>query len=374
MKVFLTLVVVLFASLAQAQTTQVVVLRNGNVLEGQVDRLADGYYVTTSTSEFRLAARDVERISATLQDAYAAKRAEVRENCVTDHLILASWCMQQEMWVDAGNELNTAKTIDARNPQIAYLERRLEVVSSSATREVAPQPEANPNKNAERRAAELARLEAIAAELPPGSLEDFARHVQPILVNGCASGGCHSSKDQREFRLNRDLVHGVANRESTLRNLEAVLQVIDERSPEYSPLLLQPAVPHGGLPRPVFSGPRQRAQERLVEWVKKTTGTEDQPDPAAPAVSGNVELAGHEAPATAAAGATAEASPAKVEHFWEDPAAYAEGAEAASAADIEVPTPKVQYGTTIKRFEPRDEFDPELFNRQTGSKPAAEQP
>ena len=84
-------------------------------------------------------------------------------------------------------------------------------------------------------------------------------------MNGCATGGCHSTSDARELQLNRDLVRGVANRESTLRNLQAVMRVIDRETPEYSPLLLQPAVPHGGLPRAVFDGHRRVPEQRLAD-------------------------------------------------------------------------------------------------------------
>ena len=362
MKPIVTLLVVLISVAAQAQTPQVVVLRNGNVLQGQVDRLADGYYVTTESSEFRLAARDVERIAATVQDAYVAKLADVREDSASDRLALASWCMQQQLWQAAANELAAARAISSRNPQIGYLERRLAVMSEAANRTEPAVQTVETDHTAEQRAAENARLEALAAELPAGTLEDFARHVQPILVNGCATGGCHSTGDKREFSLNRDLIRGVANRESTLRNLEAVMKFVDRQTPEYSPLLLQPAVPHGGLPHPVFSGPRQKVQDRLVEWVNKATGHDQVETPAAP--GSEVEVASHQ---TSTASQTAPemtpaATPKAPEHFWEDPAAL--GVEGESAEAVAAAPAEIKFGLTAKRFEPRDEFDPELFNRQ----------
>lgn len=357
----LALLVATTAAVAAAQPSQVVVLRNGNILEGRVDHLGDVFLVVTETSEIRLPARDVQHVVATLQDAYAARRAEVRPGVVVDRVQLASWCIRQELWGEAAAELSTARELAPHHPDIAFVQRRLEVASRAAMRAARQQevqqvsaeiPVAVDDQGA-------AELEALAESLPPGGLEDFARHVQPILVNGCAAGGCHSSNDPREFRLNRDLVRGVANRDSTLRNLQAVWSAIDHTTPEHSPLLLQPAVPHGGLPRPVFAGHRTKVQETLVEWVRQVTATQG-----AVADGSPVRMAQYEqvAPAGRPTQPQVAHSQSGERHFWEDPAAM--GLE-----DEVMPmpaTPQVRYGAAPKQFKPRDEFDPELFNRNVG--------
>lgn len=365
MKVPIFFLAVISTAVAAAQTqhatSQVVVLRNGNVLQGEVDLLGDVYRIATHSSEIRLPARDVERITATLQDAYVAKRQEVREDSQTDRLDLANWCIRQELWPQATVELEAAEAINPRHPQIEYLKLRLEVASRAAMRAAAPIEAAmaeNSARDAEQKAAELTRLEALAAELPPGALEDFARHVQPILVNGCAVGGCHSTGDARTLRLNRDLVRGVANRESTLRNLQAVLESIDRQTPEHSPLLLEPSVPHGGLPRPVFEGHRQKVQEKLTEWVRLVAA----PAQPVPTVTPPVQLATHQL--VVPSGSAVAEQPASQQppseqpstHFWEDP-------EAGGAPTTDQ-LPPVQRGAAVKTYTPRDEFDPELFNRQ----------
>ncbi len=294
---YFTVFVVSIASAlsAHGQTRQVVVLRNGNVLQGEVDLLGDVYRVMTNTSEIRLPATEVERVVATLHDAYAARRAEVRSDVAVDRLRLATWCIRQEMWAEAANELAEVRSIAPRHPDLPLLERRIEVLSRAAMR-------ATRQHEAEMAAAvvpqvaakdDTKELESLVASLPPGTLESFARHVQPILVNGCAAGGCHSSSDPRQFQLNRDLVRGVANRESTLRNLKAAWNAIDHRHPNRSPLLLQPSVPHGGLPRPVFAGHRTKVHERLVEWVRQATGALPSTQPEVP-MTNDVNLAHYE--------------------------------------------------------------------------------
>lgn len=350
----------LAATQSQAGAPQVVVLRNGNVLEGEVDRLGDMYRIATQSSEIRLPARDVERIAPTLLDAYAARQQEVHDDSQTDRLELAIWCIRQELWPQAAAELQAAETINPRHPQIEYLKRRLEVASQAAMRAAVPVEAAQAEDRAvqaQQKAAELARLEALAAELPPGALEDFARHVQPILVNGCAAGGCHSTTDHRTLRLNRDLVRGMANRESTLRNLQAVWDSIDHQTPEHSPLLLEPSVPHGGLPQPVFDGPRQKVQEKLTAWVRMVTT----PSPPSLDPASRVRLATHQSAAPAGPAVVDADSPdQRPRHFWEDP----EAGGTASTAD----GPPVRRGAELKAFTPQDEFDPELFNRRQAGK------
>lgn len=360
MKYLIAIATLLTAGGALGQTSQVVVLRNGNVLKGEIDHLGDFYRVATGTSEIRLPARNVERIVSTLQDAYLAKRGELREGSITDHLDLAVWCIRQELWGQADIELDMARSIDADNANISFIKRRLDVASRAALRAAQPvaAPPAVEPLETQAKAVELAELEQLAASLPPGSLEQFARHIQPILVNGCATGGCHSSSDGNGLTLNRDLVRGLANRESTLRNLRAVWEAIDQQVPDHSPLLLQPAVPHGGLPQPVFSGHRKKAQEKLVAWVHAATVT-----PSQNVATPHVELAAYE---TALMPGTVSPSTAGQEprHFWEDPQAGAPPVVEGAAVQ-----PSLKYGATPTKFKPRDEFDPELFNRQhTGAK------
>lgn len=357
----------IIASALASHAAEVVVLRNGNVLQGEVDRLQGAIRVATETSEHYLPVRDVERITATLLDAYAAKRIEVREGSISDHLELAKWCMRQEIWPQAAAEIEDARKIAPDNPVVGYVQRQYDVMSRAAMRAHEPAQATQPvADDSHQRTEELAELEKLATSLPPGALEDFARHVQPILVNGCATGGCHSTEDARKLRLNRDLLRGMANRESTLRNLQAVWNTIDQETPEYSPLLLQPAVPHGGLPRPVFDGHREKVREKLTEWVLKATGKDQVKPPTGPPT---VELAAHQQPlATPTPQATpAQAAPTKQpKHFWEDP-----DAGAAPLTDAPDAPPAVKRGAEPTRYEPRDEFDPELFNRQH-AEPASE--
>ena len=108
-------------------------------------------------------------------------------------------------------------------------------------------------------------------DLPEAAIERFTRKVQPVLVNNCTTSGCHQPGGTQKFQLDRAILHGMANRRSTMHNLAATLELVDRERPQLSPLLTMPREAHGGMEEPVF-GPRQeQAFRHLVEWVALVT-------------------------------------------------------------------------------------------------------
>ena len=183
----------------------------------------------------------------------------------------------------------------------------------------------------------MRELEAVAAKLPAGVVERFARKVQPLLVNNCTTSGCHQPSGAQNFQLDRAVLHGLSNRRTTLRNLVATLELVNRDAPKLSPLLAIPSGSHGGMKRSIL-GPRQEEQLRqLVDWVAMVTGAglpptvADQPAGTVPDV---VPASFDEAPSTA------------LMH-------------------------PLRHGTELAPWQPKDAFDPEIFNRQTDETAAA---
>lgn len=343
---------------------QVVVLRNGSSLQGEVYPLGDYYRVRTATTEVRLAARDVERVAPTLVDAYDARRAERKVWTADDHLRMAAWCIRQELWPQAAREINDARVMEPSHGALQLFEHRLKMAAEAAERRaqgVTPEPveKVLASDNAEKQ--EMAELGQLAEGLPPGALEEFTRNVQPLLVNNCTLAGCHSMNDERSFRLNRDVVHGMGNRRSTLRNLKAVMEAIDAETIDASPLLVMSGKAHGGMVQPAFTGHREKLHGRLVEWARKATGQAVEPATAELPAEGQALPDGAVVPATREEGA--DLPPVEEDlHFWETDGA---------GQKIKGET---QRGAQLKPFTPRDEFDPEIFNRQQGTQDAAPTP
>jgi hypothetical protein len=326
-----------------------VVLKDGGVLVGNVSLAGDRYVVTRAGSEMRVATANVQFICGSLDEAYELHREKIARSDAASHLALADWCLRYNLVSQATRELADARRLDPLHPRVNLLERRLAATiartqsarpaSPSAAERVTPASPSAPAKAA-------ARID----ELPDGAVERFTRKVQPILVNNCTASGCHQPGGPQDFQLDRAMLHGLGNRRTTMHNLAATLAIIDREQPQLSPLLTVPRETHGGMDRPII-GPRQQAAfERLVDWVALITNTDDdsdtttQPDPAH-------QLAALDE-ATMASVADANTS------LRSDVAPPSVAVENAPARAV-----PIRYGAQLQPWQPKDPFDPEIFNR-----------
>ena len=154
------------------------------------------------------------------------------------HLDLADWCIRQELWTPAIQEIDTARRRDADNPRIKMLTQRLAMLQTA--HKLRNQPEQNgpqiisPNNGVVRASHEQPVEEEKgikAADYPDGTLEIFTRRIQPLLVNNCTLVGCHREGGDCEFQLSRALLYGESNQRTTRLNFLATLELIDEETP-----------------------------------------------------------------------------------------------------------------------------------------------
>jgi hypothetical protein len=161
--------------------------------------------------------------------------------------------------------------------------------------------------------------------------------VQPILVNNCTISGCHQKGGQQEFQLDRALLHGLANRRSTMWNLAETLALVDRAQPHLSRLLTLPRQAHGGMRSPAF-GPRQAAAySHIVDWVALVTKIDVQ----------------DERPLSTAA--QEDLTPTV-----QDGDPLLDNVQSEHGAGREI-----RFGAQLRAWQPKDPFDPEMFNRST---------
>ncbi len=348
----------------------------------------------------QIAQKRVLLVCRTLEEAYEFRRQQISGEKVADHLRLAEWCIRYDLRAEAGRELAEARRLDPDQPRLAVLERRLEkgigqpaakesVYLAGANARAKPQavggslPDASPQSA------------PAAGELSNGAVELFTRKVQPVLVNNCTTSGCHQVGGKQAFQLDRAILRGEANRRSTMRNLEAALALIDHAHPDQSPLLTVPRKSHGGTTGPIF-GPRQdQAFKHLVDWVALIVPPAETPAPIVDATPNPVDAKAVRvqslvSPTPSVANAEGEAALDKL-----PPGAQAQetlhsatrrhsGVRPVAATDddsaMTLRTPhRLQYGAQqLKSWQPRDAFDPEIFNRgqhaRTQASPPASQP
>jgi len=345
----------------------VLLLTNGGVLKGQISRAGDRWIVKNSNSMMQVPISSVDRACRSMDEAYDVQRNRIErptsataDHRAEAHLALADWCLRFDLFPQAARELLDARGLDPRHPRLALLERRLSVarsVEAGAAESVAkPQAGDRANANDQPQANQeipIQKSELSLAQLPEGVFERFIRNVQPVLVNNCTTAGCHQTGGAQQFQLDRALLHGMADRRSTMRNLAATLALIDRDRPDQSRLFNVPRAPHGGMTRPVF-GPRQdQLVVLLADWVAMVTA-----DSAA------------DAKVLAAGGALAgDASAPQIAPVSNPPAGDITPSDVvpASFEDLSTLAPKrvgPRYGVHIQPWRPKDPFDPEIFNRQ----------
>lgn len=153
-----------------------------------------------------------------------------------------------------------------------------------------------------------------------------------MLIQGCATGGCHQPQSQQQLRLDRLALDGNGNPELIRRNLDAILTQINEEDPASSPLMLRARQAHGTRKGEISRPLATYQAALLMDWLNAAAGIE----PAPP----------EEAVAPDASGKTANAPP----------------------ADEAIAPPKIRPSASAspesQAFVPRDAFDPEIFNRQ----------
>ncbi|MEX0642423.1 MAG: hypothetical protein WD468_06965 [Pirellulales bacterium] len=329
----------------------VLVLSDGGVLTGRISQSADRYIVARGGAEISIPVASVALVCGTLQEAYQRQRSAMQTPTAETHLKLAEWCLALGLYPQAAEELVAARGLDPRHPKLELLERRLAVVGRPAPEKNSTADISTLEKTSTRKSVQSPRS---TSELPDGVVERFTRKVQPLLVNNCTTAGCHRPGSPQSFELDRSLLHGMANRRSTMHNLSAVLVLVDHERPQDSPLLTIPRRDHGGMNHPIF-GPRHSSQfQQLVDWVAMVTQS--------------TVMEGASPPADAGQNAEISVTPVRSPPIWTEPV------EAASFEDALPPlTPApLRYGAHLRPWEPKDPFDPEIFNRQ--SRATAEQP
>jgi hypothetical protein len=311
-----------------------VILRNGEILEGQIQSTKnDRVTVCMPRGEISLRQAEVDVIADNLDDAYALKLTKIPPTDVESHLDLAAWCIRHGLLGSAATELSTAMSIQPRHPRIAIIHRRLqqtiEQQQTAQGTELPPEPEtrtaespsAKPRDSQEQQAQRnadessvwpprttgslaskndakqekprreavdqdrksiyatskrvqprdtITEIERLVRTLPTEAVESFTSVAQPILVNGCATTGCHAPGNTTTFTLLRLPANRPVSRRLTQRNLYNVVQLVDFKRPADSSLFKMAKEPHGPLKTPAL-GEAQSAYRELVQWVAALT-------------------------------------------------------------------------------------------------------
>lgn len=238
------------------------VLKNGQVIEGGILREGDRYVVTLGPrgahGELKVPVADVDIACQSLDAAYQHKLLLIKDQSVKPHIELADWCLRHGLVDRASDELVTALTIDPRDAKVAALEQRIKTAESPPARRTRQVPVLPPTAD---------EIEATVRTVPREAIEQFTTDIQPLLLSRCAVTACHGPSSTAQYRLVKPPPKHVNKTRETQRNLFATLSQIDPGGD--SPLLSLALKPHGGAEDPILDQHDRRQIEQLSNWIER---------------------------------------------------------------------------------------------------------
>ena len=352
----------------------ILLLNNGHLIEGTITAAGDRYDVVQEDQETRVKRSDVAVVCRNAQECYLHKRRLIEQDRAQDHLELAEWCLRIGLLESAEREIDDAKAIDATHPKILLVQRRAKLARENP---IVAEPVVGGDKILSGE-----HLDRMARNLPPGSMQMYTDTIQPLLLNSCTKGGCHSPQSKSELRLERISISKTSGRRPTQRNLQAVLAMVDRARPEESKLLQAPIRPHGAGNVPIFTDREQSQYKQLVQWVYLVANAKVVAPPPTLEERGAPLLQTMPHTSEPAAEESPQAVPQQAKSNKMSPVGWSDSFPGQSAPSVANPaSAEPQYRATrvhgqvvlrplpkraepTKEFKPSDPFDPEPFNRR----------
>jgi hypothetical protein len=368
---------------------KVLVLESGRTLEGDIDIQGTQFRIRRSTGEVWVPVEPGMRLCADWNEAFAFMAGQTNRLDPDERVRLARWCQLHGLREQALAELNAAVRMQPNHREARQMrdsmQRALvmEKTDTAAAKTLATPPSKLP-----------------ALDVSSDAVAMFTTRVQPILMNTCAS--CHSGAQAGRFQLYRTYNGG--QRAATLKNLAAVLPLINPESPELSVFLIKAVSPHSSIPQ----SPLKKESVpfyTLQTWVLQLLANNPQlrahqmqeaSPPSARATWSALEVAEARLTPKSTAGMSGKSeeratektvnankvmmTPAKGLSLQAPPAASTKPATARNepsepattfaAPTSPLPATPVQQTSFSERSpsapaEPTDPFDPVIFNRQT---------
>ena len=242
---------------------KILVLKTGQVLEGEIRAQIGGYQVNSPAGSVIVQYEQVRVAAESPADAYRKIHDNRRDPLANDRIELAQWCLRVGLPDEAQEELLAALRLE---PERIEARRMLLQVDALRRKGQTGAKPAGTGVDVTMRSPVHANRGAVAVgELSREHVADFSRQIQPLLLNCCGNAACHGGAPAGGFELRPTARR---NRLETDANLADVLTYIDATQPEGSPLLSVPRRTDGVHDR-AFHGPKAEEQYiRLAEWVR----------------------------------------------------------------------------------------------------------
>jgi len=176
--------------LALRSQGQILVLRNGNVLRGIVERTPTHFHVhTPQNNRLVVPLQDAQFIAASLEEAYWKRLSTLRAADIEGQELLFFWCLKYELFESAKNQLEILQAIGMNDSQLIALEKRYErtVVEKNGRQQLSPQPIAQSSQSPSVPSSVLGSLKTEPfdhknALKPLAQPADFFENLEPVIT------------------------------------------------------------------------------------------------------------------------------------------------------------------------------------------------
>lgn len=243
-------------------TDGVIVLTDGRVFNGHISKIAGGYRVDWSGTYAIVPFEKVDITARSLNEAYVALRDRTLEPTADDHLLLAEWCLRNQLVGAARSEVVKAFKLEPSRPETRALMVTID-------EHLNPKKEKVELKTGVAMTIDgfLRSQEKTATGLSREVQREYVRRVQPLLLNKCGNAYCHGQAAKNSFQLGA-IRRGISgSRLLSQANLDQVLKQLDLTNPGQSPLLVK-AVAVDARHQKIFMGSRGGVQFKILsDWV-----------------------------------------------------------------------------------------------------------
>ena len=274
-----------------AQQPKHILMASENVLVGTINKDNDRYHIVLEHGSVMFPLKEIRYIGDSMDDVFRYKQSLTRPNNIADLLGLARWCIKNNLFAEAVQQIEAARAIKPGDEDIEVvartLESRLQTAQSNVNRPteggtstsgaggvvtaVVHTDTSTGGTSADEKQMLLPdELDKLLGNLPEGSVGAFAQSVQPFLLSNCALSDCHGPNSNNDFRLQQPSQGGRYSQGLTQQNLYATLRWISPKGVESSPLLTEPIkAGHGGRPEPVLTQKHIQQYKLCAFWVKQ---------------------------------------------------------------------------------------------------------
>ncbi|TXT31635.1 MAG: hypothetical protein FD138_2156 [Planctomycetota bacterium] len=256
-----------------APAERLLLLQNGKIVKGVIRKIATGYTVAVTGGQLVLPFDEVRLEGGDLEELYRQLRDTLPDHTAAAHIELARWCIANSLPDQARKELRQALK---QEPDSTVAKNMLDRINDQllTTKDVPAVAQRNGQFSMLGHAKPGIPLDTLGG-LPREAASEFVSKVQPLLVNRCATAGCHGPGSGNSFELVRAKLGKSSPKAYSERNLAAVLERVDRERPPSSPLLAKlrgetkafgARQSHGGL-----SIEQQRTLQVWIESISKKT-------------------------------------------------------------------------------------------------------